>query len=248
MGINEQVQKFEKEIVSPIVDQVMATEYSVAPPDPLVPEKVWKERMRGELTTFLSGKEAMQRMESATEALLRHIHSNLSQVEIQELAKEWEMGVEKITELFEKKVEGPVEIIPIITLQKIMNLSEKSLEIFYMAGVNLYEAKDYKKASDVFFLLTLIDYQRHNIWLSLGLSELKNNHFEQALNAFSMAAITKSESPLPYIYSAECCVALQRKEEASAYLELAKDGLSTLPVGQREVSLRQINILEQQAK
>jgi tetratricopeptide (TPR) repeat protein len=248
MSINEQIQKLEKEIVSPIVDHLMATEYAVAPPDPLVPEKVWKERMRGELTTFLSGKEVMRRVDSASELLIHYIRSNLSEVEIQELAKEWELGVERMNDLFEKKIEEPVETIPVITLQKMMNLSEKSLGIFYAAGVKLYEEQDYIKSADVFFLLTLIDYQRHNIWLSLGLSELKNKHFELALNAFAMATVTKAASPLPYIYSAECCIALERKEEASAYLALARDGLNALPVGQREGLLRQINILEQQAK
>lgn len=248
MSINEQIQKLEEEVVSPIVDHLMATEYAVAPPDPLVPERVWKERMRGELTTFLSGKEVMRRVDSASEIIIHYIKAHLSQVEIQDLAKEWEHGVGRMNDLFEQKVEGPLETLPVITLQKIMNLSEKSLGIFYTAGVKLYEAQDYLKAADVFFLLTLIDYQRHNIWLSLGLSELKNKHYELALNAFSMAAVTKAESPLPYIYSAECCVALERKQEASAYLALARDGLNTLSVGQKEVLLRQINSLEQQAK
>lgn len=243
MSINEQVNK---DVVPSIVEQIMASEYTVAPPDPLVPEKVWKERMRGELTTFLSGKEVMQRVDSATESLLRYIQSNLSQVELQELAKEWELGVEKVTELFEKK--SPVDVIPVITLQKIMNLSEKSLETFYKAGVKLFEEKEYMKAADLFFLLTLIDYQRHNIWLSLGLSELKNKRYEAALNAFAMALVTKSDSPLPYIYSAECCIALERKQEASSYLALAREGLNSVPIGQREVNMRQINILEQQTK
>lgn len=248
MSINEQIKRAENEIIPSLVEQLMASEYSVAPPDPLVPENVWKERKRGELTTFLSGKEVMQRIDSATESLLRYIQSNLSQVEIQELAKEWEIGVEKVTELLEKKVEEPVEVIPVITLQKIMNLSERFLEIFYKAGVQLFEGKDYIKAADVFFLLTLIDYQRHNIWLSLGLSELKNKRFEHALNAFAMAAITRAESPLPYIYSAECCIALERKQEASSYLSLARESLNQVSAEQKEGNLRQINILEQKNK
>ena len=248
MSINEQIQKFEKEVVPPIVDHLMVTEYAVAPPDPLVPEKVWKERMRGELTTFLSGKEVMKRVDSATEALVHYIKSNLSQVEIQDLAKEWQAGMEKMCDLFEVKEEEPVEKIPVITLQQIMNLSEHSLGIFYTAGVKLYEGHDYRKAADLFFLLTLIDYQRHNIWLSLGLSEMKNNQFEQALNAFTMATATKNDSSLPYIYSAECSIALHRPQEASALLALARDGLSKLTIDEREVLLRQINSLEQQVK
>lgn len=242
MSVDEQINIVDAELVSPLVDQLMAT--VVAPIDPLVPEKVWKERMRGELTTFLSGKEAMQRIDSATESLLKYIHSNLSPLEIQELAKEWEIGVEKVAELFEKKEEGPIDVIPVITLQQIMNLSEKSLETFYKAGVKLFEEKDYIKASDVFFLLTLIDYQRHNIWLSLGLSELKNKRHEHALNAFGMACVTKSDSPLPYIYSAECCLALERKQEAASYLALARDGLNSVTPGEKEENLRKINILE----
>lgn len=248
MNINEQLQNFEKEIVAPLVDNLMETEYAVAPPDPLVPEKVWKERMRGELTTFLSGKEVLKRVDSAIEAVLQYIKANLTQVEIDELAKEWELGVERLNDLSEKKIEGPLQVIPLITLQKLMNLSEKSLGIFYTTGVKLYEQQDYIKAADVFFLLTLIDYQRHNIWLSLGLSELKNKHYEVALNAFAMAAITKNDSPLSYIYSSECCIALHRLQESESYLALARDALNSLPVNERSSILRQINILEQQSK
>src|SRR4051812_47112339 len=105
MSINEQIQKLEKEIVSPIVDHLMATEYAVAPPDPLVPERVWKERMRGELTTFLSGKEVVRRVDSASEILIHYIKAHLSQVEIQDLATEWELGVGRMNDLFEQKVE-----------------------------------------------------------------------------------------------------------------------------------------------
>lgn len=247
MNINDQIKNFEEEVVSPLVDQMMATEHLSAPPDPLVPEKVLKEKMKGQLTTFLSGKEVLNRVDSAVNAVIQYIQTNLTQVEIQELAKEWEGGVEEINLLFEQKIEEPIQSVPMITLRQLMSLSEKTLGIFYTAGVKLYESHDYVKASDVFFLLTLIDYQRHNIWFSFGLSEMKNAHYEDALNAFAMAAITKYESPLSYIYSAECCNALQRFQESSNYLVLAKEVVNSLPADQRGNLLNRINALEQKS-
>lgn len=247
MAIKDQIKRFEEEIISPIIEHLMDTEYAVAPPDSLVPEKVWKERIRSELTAELSGKEVLQRVDSAVEALVHALKATLSPLEIQEISQEWDQGVEKMSEIPEQSAENP-ELIPAVPLRKMMSVSEKTLGFLYGAGVHLYEKQDYVKAADVFFLLTLIDFQKFNIWLSLGLSELKSTHFEPALNAFAMASIINSNTPLPYMYSSECCIALGRPQESTDYLALAKEVLSSLPENEREVYLSQITDLQQKSK
>jgi hypothetical protein len=251
MSINEQIKQLEEEGIAPLVDELMATEYVVAPPNPLVPEKTWKEQKRNELMNLFSGKKDFNRIDSALEAVRLDFQAHLAPIEQEKLSEEWELGVEKINDLLIQPAGEPAEesaaTLPDLPLRKIMNISDESFELFYKTGIRYFQNQDFIKAADVFFLLSLIDYQKHNIWISLGLSEMKIQQFEPALNAFAMAAITKSDTPYPYIYSAECCIALGRAHECSTYLDLAREALSALPPEEKESLLEQINVLEQKS-
>lgn len=246
MEINEHIKQLEKELISPIID-VMTQAY-VSPPNLLIPATIWKEKKREELLALFSCREDLEKIDSAVKALSSDFSSRLSPVEIEKLGKEWEKGVEKFNELTEKPVELPIILIPPIPLRKIMDLSESTIELFYSAGMRYLQNQDYVKAADIFFFLSLIDFQKHNIWVSLGLSQMKLEQFEPALNAFAMASITNSESIYPYLYSAECCIALQRFQESSTYLALAKEALGKVPSEEKESVLERINNLEQKSK
>lgn len=248
MSIEEQIKQIEMDIITPIVDNAMATEYANGPPNLMVPANTWKEQRRNELMDFCTGKKDFNRIDSAFETLRQDFLANLAPIQVEKLSKEWELGVEKINNLLEQPITEPLASIPAVPLRELMNISNESFELYYSTGVKYFQFKDFSKAADIFFLLSLIDFQKHNIWISLGLSEMNIQNFEPALNAFAMAAITNSETPYPYLFSAECCIALGRSQEASTYLTLAKETLAFLSPEEKGVILGQINLLEQKAK
>lgn len=235
-----------EEIIAPLVDELMATEYSVPPPNPLVSPSLWKDQKRKELMDLFSGQKEMDRINAAIEIFRAEFQANFSVVEREKFQKEWDQGIERIQHLLEEDPQAPVA--PLTSLRELMNLSESTLERLYSIGVKYYKSQDFTKAADLFFLLTQIDPHRYNIWISLGLSEMKAGQFEPALYAFALAILTKKELPYPYLYSAECCLALERPQECISYLNLAKEGLTALPLKEKESLLNSIRILEQKSK
>lgn len=211
MNINDQLRK----LFEPIIEEMLQKE--APPPNALVSAAVWKEKKRQELLDFYGGKKEFDRIDAALRALQADFSTELSPVQLDQLKEEWERGVANL--LNSQEEEG-------VTLCRVMRLSESFLETFYSFGVKSFKGKNFAKAADIFFLLSLIDFQRPSIWESLGLSEMQLGEFELALNAFAMASITNPDSPYPFIHSAECCIALNRFAEASTYFDLAKEAIS----------------------
>lgn len=245
MELDEQLKQLEKEILDPLVNELMKEE--IPPPNLLISQKDWKEKKRQELMDFYSGKKDFSRVDAALVTLKSDFAAQLSPVELDKLLEEWEKGVEKINGLLEKPAVEPITV-PAVPLRQMMGLSDSFIETFYSIGVKAFQNHDFARSADIFFLLSLIDFQRHAIWVSLGLSEMKLKQFEPALNALAMASITNPDPPHPYIYSAQCCLALNRSAEALTYLDLAKEAVRSSAPGERENLLGQIQILEQKCK
>lgn len=234
-----------KQLFVPSVEEMMKNE--TPPPNSLVSPKSWRKKKKEELLDFYSGKKDFDRVNAAIKELQTDFSSSLSPIEMDKLTEEWERGLEKINALFETPQEVQ-DSIPAVPLCRMMNLSDSFMETFYSAGVKYFQKQDFTKAADIFFLLSLIDFQRHAIWVSLGLSEMMIGEFEPALNAFAMASITNSMSPYPFIHSAECCIALSRFQEASTYFDLAKEAISNSAPKEKESLMGQITSLEQKNK
>lgn len=224
-----------QEAVLPIVDDLMKANFATPPPGLLVPEKVWRENIRQELIDVCTGKQIRNRLISAQNVILEGLKSHLAPAEFEAFQANWKQGMENM----KSPEEGT-------TLQSIMGITEETLGAIYDVGIRCYKLKDYIKAADVFFFMTIIDYLRHNVWISLGLSEQQNGHFELALAAFSMAVMTNSDNPISYLQSAECSLALHNGEEAGQYLDLAKEVIGKAPQKQR--LLDQLHLLQQRCK
>lgn len=194
-----------KEAMEPIID-ILIEEYETFSPPPglLIPEKVWRSNIRQELTDACTGKEIQKRMNSAQTTILEDVQRHLSSAEFQHFQEEWQTGVEKILALDPSTLPDEGSMPP--SLQSIMGVSEEVFEHLYQVGLRCYNAKEYQKAADVFFFITIIDYLRFNNWVSLGLSEKQNKHWEVALSSFNMASLIHPENPVPYLQCAECCL------------------------------------------
>lgn len=239
--------KFEKEIVEPLVAEIMKEQFSVPPPNLLVPEKVWKEDTRKNLMSVCGAKELREKLISAQVTVLGELKTELPPVDFQKFQENWKQGVDQLIVTPEKELSKEQEQFP-PSLQSIMGITEETISHIYDVGVRYFQKLDYHKASDIFYLVTLIDYLRHNAWTSLGLCEMENLNFDQALEAFGMASITDIDNPLPYITSAECSIELGKLDDAKQFLDLARAAVLHQPQGEQEGFLKQLNRVQKKIK
>lgn len=233
--------KFEEEITTPLVDELMTTRFNEAPVNPLVSSETWKNSVRRELTDCINGVDILERLNTAFEAIALDIKAHLSPVEQEKIQAEWEAAVDKFVVLSqEPPKEGAAS-----QVAELIGISESTLMHFYGVGIRLFESRRFAEAEAVFSVITILDFRYHNVWLSLGLCQQQNGHFEEALNAFAMATMMNINAPLPYIHSAECSIVLGNKEEAREYLHLAEDALKKEPLPNNSELLSQIRKLQQ---
>lgn len=210
------------ESIMPIVDQI-ANSLSI-PLNCLVPENIWKEQTKQNLINYGLGADIKERIDSGFELIVKDIESNLSQVEIDNIKKEFNEGIPKLCEAINhKKEEQAYENNLPLSPQVIMCLSNTTIESFYSVGMRYFNGKSFEPASHVFYVLTILDFYRHNLWLAYGLAEQNCGHLEMALQAYAKAALTDGQSPLPYIYSVECCLKIGEEQQATSYIDLALD-------------------------
>lgn len=212
--------KLKADVFASTVEKTITECFSSPPPHSLEPKKVWKQKIRSELMDLYSGQAAIDKITAGFDAIASDLHRHLSSKEFEKISKEWEEGVKKWISLAKEKPTAPSEC-----LQEMMGISEETLTQFYQAAQRYFRHKDFQKASDALYVIVGLDPRRYNVWLALGLSEAHNHRFEQALISFSMASIADSESPYPYIYSAEVCIKENRMDEAKIYCDLAKEAV-----------------------
>lgn len=247
--IEEFINSFEREVVDPIVAMIMKEEFSTPPPNLLVPASVWQKDTKQKLTEAYSGKGVQERIISAQNSVIHDLKTHLNHEDFNKFQENWRHALEKLSAPKEEKHshEKHHEDFP-PSLQSIIGITEETIGHIYDVGVRLFQKMDFVKAADVFYLVAFIDYLRHNAWVSFGLCELENGHFEVALEAFCMASITDINHPLPYYGSAECSVELGRMDDAKQFLKLAKIAVQHQPKSHQVRFLKQIENLLQKIK
>lgn len=107
------------------------------------------------------------------------------------------------------------------SMRKFLGISSTTMDRFYEIAYNQLKSNHVNEACDVFAFLCLIDPGVHIFWQGLGIAEQGRSHYDQALDAYAMAAITKVSDPFPHIYSADCYLHLNDKVQAEHSLNLA---------------------------
>ncbi len=90
----------------------------------------------------------------------------------------------------------------------------------------LLKEERFDEAADCFLFLTAINPKDYLLWLGLGIAEHKLAHYEEAYDAYEMAAACELDAPLPYYYMAKCCFALHDRVAANRAIHIASE-LST---------------------
>ncbi|MGC8718448.1 MAG: SycD/LcrH family type III secretion system chaperone [Thermodesulforhabdaceae bacterium] len=111
-----------------------------------------------------------------------------------------------------------------MTLQEVKGFTDEQMEAIYSIGYNLYQAGKYNDAVQVFTWLGIFNPFVSKYWLGLGASLQMIKDFENALNAYAVAAITSEpEDPVPHLHAGECYVGMGDIEEAGKAFQMAAD-------------------------
>lgn len=207
--------------IAPVIDQIMST--LNAPANSLVPENVWREQTKQKLTNYATGADIKERIDSGFELIVTDIESHLTPVEINGIKNEFREGIPKLYTVLAQKKSEEDQNTPPKTPQCIMNISDSTIENFYSVGMRYFNIKSFEPASHIFFVLTILDFYRHNLWLAYGLAEQNCGNMDTALQAYARAALTNADSPLPFMYSVECCLKIGETQQAKSYVDLALD-------------------------
>jgi len=105
--------------------------------------------------------------------------------------------------------------------QQILEFDEETMQKFCNAAYKLLDHKSYEDAVDAFLFLVALNPYQHDYWLGLGMANQFCHHFEEAIDAYEMAAICKIDNPLPYLYLAKCLFSIHDRKSALEALELA---------------------------
>ncbi len=205
-------------------------------------------KLRHDLEEELVGSEYKKRIPSGMKLVINDLEGHLSKIELLELREELGKISDHIEKLNSQKLNSVQEMMEALdktpeTLQGIFGLSDKTIEHFYKCGSRYYDSSHFKEACDVFYLLSILNPQKFNIWLSLGLSEKQMHHLEKALQAFAMATVMNITSVLPHILSAQCYLELKENTLAKETLKYALKTLKQNPCAESEKYENLINHL-----
>lgn len=104
------------------------------------------------------------------------------------------------------------------------NTKVPSVAELYETAYHFYQGGQYAEAQYVFRLLTCLDTENPVHWMGLGSSLKMQNKYEEAVNAFSAAAVLEEvdSNPMSHAYAAECLYAIGDHERAKEALNSAK--------------------------
>lgn len=107
------------------------------------------------------------------------------------------------------------------TAQEILGFTDETMAKFYRAAYRLFEHKRHVDAANAFLFLVTLNPYNHDYWLGLGMTAQLCGDYEAAIDAYEMAAVADSDSPVPYFYLAKCLFSIHDRESALQAIDLA---------------------------
>lgn len=96
----------------------------------------------------------------------------------------------------------------------------------YTLAYNAYERREYAEGVHFFRMLTLMECHIQKHWIGLAACYQMQNQFDEAVPAYSVAAVIDPANPQVHLHAAECLFALGRKEEGENALISAEHYIS----------------------
>jgi type III secretion system low calcium response chaperone LcrH/SycD len=110
------------------------------------------------------------------------------------------------------------------TLQEVKGFTDEQMEAVYTVAYNLYQAQKHQDAAEVFTFLSMFNPFNSKYWMGLGASLQMAKDFDNALNAYAVAAVTSiPKDPVPHLHAGECNLGKGDVDEALKGFEMAMD-------------------------
>lgn len=100
-------------------------------------------------------------------------------------------------------------------------LSEGSLGLLDTFAHQEYNVGNYQGALPIFRLLTTLRPEARYTWMGLGATSQMLKRYEEAIAAYSYAAVLDASDPYVHFHAAECYYAVADSKKAFAALEAA---------------------------
>lgn len=107
------------------------------------------------------------------------------------------------------------------TYRQLLEISDEAMQEFYAIAQSYAENKQYEEAADCFLFLSSLEPMTSNLWLRLGNAEQGCGHYEEALDAYSMAMMCDADDPFPHLYSVEVYLELKQHDLAQECLNVS---------------------------
>jgi type III secretion system low calcium response chaperone LcrH/SycD len=98
--------------------------------------------------------------------------------------------------------------------QNMLGITDEMMQVFYEIALQYFDNKLYAEAADCFLFLIALTPLESNLWLRAGNAEQAQEHWQEALEAYSMATFCDADDPFPHLYAAQ--VYKEMKELQSA--------------------------------
>lgn len=210
----------DKEIISKLIDPLVAVAVEERPPSSLESNAQFHKRLKKSL--LKSFHDFQDRLEDAVK-ILDHFGK-------------WpnDARMEKTINFLQHREELEEEIRKGRTLQDIVQFTNEELINFYKVGLEMYNKQSYREASNIFLLLTQLNTKIAAFWSALGGAEEKCGELQEAMMVYLLAAELEVDTLAPYLHGAKCLLLLHRPEDAQKVLNRA------LERAEENQSLRQL--------
>lgn len=100
------------------------------------------------------------------------------------------------------------------TKSNVKAISDESADAIYTVAWTNLARKNYKEARLLFQSLVMAKPLHTDYWKGLGMTMMRENNLDQALQVFSWTAILDAQDPWPHIYA--CEVLIEQKKQSKA--------------------------------
>lgn len=100
------------------------------------------------------------------------------------------------------------------TLKEVYGTSPEELEALYVLGTRLYTQGQYLQSAQVFGYLMRIDHFERRYYKAAASALQMMKSYPQAIDAWAVASYLDIDDPEPFFHTAECLLALGKREEA----------------------------------
>lgn len=194
-----------------------------APPDPLHPKELLKKQIQIDMQTTIT--QFFETFVVGIKELLTTL-ARLSVMEPELFSDEISAQFDKIGDGISKLSENPDDT---KSLREMSGITNETIKAFNRAVSDLYEKKQYDKASAVYSFLTFLDPNEPAYWLGLGNSEFFQKNYEKALSAYSSVISLNTQNPVAQFYSAHCYLAMDQTDKAIEMADQALEVIKNIP-------------------